>query len=219
MARLILVRHGQTTSNVAHALDTGSPGAALTDLGELQAERLVDVLAHEQVDVLAASPLLRAQQTAAPLARARGLAVVTVDALREIPAGDLEMDTSPAAWQQYMDVVTAWTTSDLVPVLPGGRSGADVLADADAAVEELTSGGGCTVAVSHGALIRAWVAARAVDVDAVAVGARELANTGVVVLDAGEGGWHLSSWRDPDGPDEQPAADGRDAGAPTPPDA
>ena len=37
--RLILIRHGQTHSNVAHALDTTVPGADLTDLGREQADR------------------------------------------------------------------------------------------------------------------------------------------------------------------------------------
>ena len=37
-ARLHLVRHGQTPSNVAGALDTALPGAPLTELGREQAE-------------------------------------------------------------------------------------------------------------------------------------------------------------------------------------
>lgn len=34
---LILLRHGQTTSNVDHKLDTLLPGAELTELGQEQA--------------------------------------------------------------------------------------------------------------------------------------------------------------------------------------
>ena len=37
MTRLFLVRHGQTTSNEIHALDTALPGASLTTLGREQA--------------------------------------------------------------------------------------------------------------------------------------------------------------------------------------
>ena len=33
---LLLIRHAQTHSNVVRALDTGLPGADLTDLGERQ---------------------------------------------------------------------------------------------------------------------------------------------------------------------------------------
>jgi broad specificity phosphatase PhoE len=77
--RLLLVRHGQTHSNIGHALDTAYPGAELTDLGRRQAERLAASLAGERLDVVAASTLLRAQQTAGPLAEARDLTVLTLE--------------------------------------------------------------------------------------------------------------------------------------------
>ncbi len=70
--RLYLARHAQTLSNVGHALDTAYPGAPLTDRGQEQAARLAARLADEPLAVVAASPLLRAQQTAAALARGRG---------------------------------------------------------------------------------------------------------------------------------------------------
>ncbi|KAB1504348.1 histidine phosphatase family protein [Corynebacterium sp. 320] len=45
-ARVYMVRHGQTTSNVMHALDTELPGASLTELGEQQARRAGEELAR-----------------------------------------------------------------------------------------------------------------------------------------------------------------------------
>ena len=48
MSRLLLIRHGQTTSNVRQALDTALPGAALTDLGWSQAFAAGELLAGEQ---------------------------------------------------------------------------------------------------------------------------------------------------------------------------
>src|SRR5665647_3502119 len=42
--RLILVRHGQTSSNISRALDTAEPGPDLTDLGRAQAAALSRVL-------------------------------------------------------------------------------------------------------------------------------------------------------------------------------
>ncbi|HIW92676.1 MAG TPA: histidine phosphatase family protein [Candidatus Corynebacterium avicola] len=75
MSRLLLIRHGQTTSNVRQALDTALPGAALTDLGWSQAFTAGEMLAGEQDE--SASPLslvssqaLRARQTAAGIATA-----------------------------------------------------------------------------------------------------------------------------------------------------
>ena len=62
--RLILVRHGQTTSNVDRLLDTGFPGAPLTEHGHGQAASLVDRLSHEHLDAIHSSDLIRAKQTA-----------------------------------------------------------------------------------------------------------------------------------------------------------
>ena len=42
--RLILILHGQTTSNVDGLLDTDEPGAGLTGLGFVQAAGLPDAL-------------------------------------------------------------------------------------------------------------------------------------------------------------------------------
>jgi len=42
--RLILIRHGQTVSNVGGLLDTAHPGADLTPLGRQQAGSLVTTL-------------------------------------------------------------------------------------------------------------------------------------------------------------------------------
>lgn len=73
MSRLLLIRHGQTTSNVRQALDTALPGAALTDLGWSQAFAAGELLAGEQDEAAAplamvSSQALRARQTAAGIA-------------------------------------------------------------------------------------------------------------------------------------------------------
>ncbi len=62
--RLLLVRHGETPSNVHHLLDTAVPGPALTELGEAQAAALPEALAGEVIEAVYASPLLRARLTA-----------------------------------------------------------------------------------------------------------------------------------------------------------
>src|SRR5665647_1038410 len=73
--RLILVRHGQTSSNISRALDTAEPGPDLTDLGRAQAAALSRVLDGAPIGAIYASTLVRTQQTAAPLAAAHGLDV------------------------------------------------------------------------------------------------------------------------------------------------
>ncbi|MET7575673.1 histidine phosphatase family protein [Streptomyces sp. NPDC005492] len=195
--RLLLIRHGQTTANVAFVLDTAVPGAELTDLGRRQAAALPEALADEDIEALYASTLVRTQQTAAPLAAARGLDVHVRDGIRELTAGDLEMlpgDTEPG--HEYMRIVFAWAAGDTELRMPGGESGAEALARYDGVIAEAADSGARTVAViSHGAAIRMWTAARADNVDVAFAAARPLDNTGIVVLDGSPSdGWKVLTW-------------------------
>ncbi|MFE0413396.1 histidine phosphatase family protein [Streptomyces tendae] len=194
--RLLLVRHGQTPSNLKHLLDTAEPGPGLTALGQEQAAALPDALASERIDVLYASTLVRTQLTAAPLAAARGLEVRVRAGIRELTAGDLEMRGDDEAAHTYMHTAFAWSAGDLGLRMPGGENGAEALARFDAVVAEAHEGGARTAAlVSHGAAIRMWVAARADNVDVAYAAQHPLANTGIVVLTGSpEQGWRALLW-------------------------
>jgi broad specificity phosphatase PhoE len=208
MGRLILVRHGQTRSNVQGLLDTGEPGAGLTDLGREQADALVDALAGEQVDRIVASSLARTVETATPLATARGLPLLQDIGLREILAGDLELRSDREAQQTYLDTVVAWGSGDLDARMPGGpETGADFFRRYDAAVAAATEGAERVVVVSHGAAIRIWAATRAANVEAAYGAEHGLPNTGIVILDReGDGPWRVDAWTDRrfGDPDEDP---------------
>lgn len=69
--------------------DDGSPAdPQLSQRGHEQAERLVDVLALEDVDALYTSPSRRARETAAPLERALGMTALIDDGLAEFDSKD-----------------------------------------------------------------------------------------------------------------------------------
>ncbi|MFE7170579.1 histidine phosphatase family protein [Streptomyces sp. NPDC057616] len=212
--RLLLIRHGQTPSNVDFLLDTAVPGAGLTALGEQQAAALPEALRDEDIQALYASTLVRTQLTAAPLAAARGLEVRVRDGIRELAAGDLEMlpgDTEQG--RLYMKTVFAWAEGDTALRMPGGESGEEALGRYDAVVAEAARSGAGTVAmVSHGAAIRMWTAARADNVDVPFAAARPLDNTGVVILEGSPAdGWKALSWA---GALVAPAGEGGPAGRP-----
>ncbi|NEC89828.1 histidine phosphatase family protein [Streptomyces sp. SID12501] len=194
--RLLLIRHGQTPSNVKFLLDTAVPGPGLTELGERQAAMLPEALADEEIDALYASTLTRAQLTAAPLAGARGLGVRVRDGIREVAAGDLEMRGDPEAAHAYMTTLFAWAAGDTELRMPGGENGVEALGRFDAVVAEAAGSGAGTVAmVSHGAAIRMWAAARADNVDVPFAAEHRLDNTGVVVLEGSPAdGWKAVSW-------------------------
>ncbi|MFH8773763.1 histidine phosphatase family protein [Streptomyces sp. NPDC017958] len=212
--RLLLIRHGQTPSNLDHLLDTAVPGPGLTPLGEAQAAALPAALADEDIDALYASTLTRTQLTAAPLAAARALGVIVRDGIREITAGDLEMvpGDSPEG-ERYMRTVFAWAAGDTTLRIPGGENGEEVLARYDAVIAEAAaSGAGSVAMISHGAVIRMWTAARADNVDVAFAAARPLENTGVVILEGSPSdGLKALSWA---GATVEPVGEGGPAGAP-----
>jgi broad specificity phosphatase PhoE len=71
-----LLRHGEVY-NPTGVLYGRSPGYHLSELGQHMAQRVADSIADRDITHLVSSPLERAQETAAPLAKARGLEVVS----------------------------------------------------------------------------------------------------------------------------------------------
>lgn len=200
--RLILIRHGETQCNVNRQLDTAFPGAPLNEQGLAQADALVDALAHERIDALYASILTRAQQTAAPLARARGLDLNVVDGIREIAAGVEEMNTD---WTAYVGMLTSWAPHNLDVGLEGGETAREFMTRFTAAVMGMEQAGDDAVAlVSHGAALRVWALAQ--DPTIGTEHAHPLRNTQWIVLNGStESGWTIERWGDHIRPTARPA--------------
>lgn len=194
--RLILIRHGQTPANVDGILESSVPGPGLTSLGSQQAEQLVGALDGVPLDALYVSTMIRTHLTAAPLVEARGLVPVERAGLREISAGDVEGLNDEASIHQYVSTLFAWCGGQLDLRMPGGQDGHEVVARFDDVVAEVESLGLDSVAlVSHGAIIRAWCAQRARNIDLDFVADHYVTNTGIVVVDGSSaGGWEVTSW-------------------------
>ena len=194
--RLLLLRHGQTPSNVRGLLDTAVPGPGLTPLGEKQAAAVPDALRDREIGAIAVSSMIRTSFTAAPLAKDRGIEPVKLPGLREIEAGDLEMADAHEAHLSYLDTLFAWARGDVSRSMPGGPDGRAFLQRYDDAIAQLAAqGADSVVAVSHGAAIRAWAAARVGGVDVDHAERTPLANTGAVEVEGDpEGGWRLVAW-------------------------
>lgn len=194
--RLLLLRHGQTTSNVSGALDTGPPGPGLTTLGHSQATTAAQALLEERYDAVYVSRLVRTHQTAAPIAEARGLPAVRNTGLEEVRAGAFEMRTDPEAVEAYTGTVAAWIGGNLDLRMPGSETGHEFLARYDAAIARIaarTHGG--ALVVSHGAAIRTWVASRIPDSQGHPEATEYLQNTALITLEGHpDSGWELIDW-------------------------
>ena len=191
--RLLLIRHGQTQSNVNRELDTAFPGAPLNEAGLAQAEALVEALAHERIDALYCSTLTRAQQTAAPLAASRALEAVIVDGIQEIAAGVEEMSTN---WQPYVDMLNSWSPTNLDVGLEGGETARQFVTRFTNAVAAMEQAGDEHVAlVSHGAALRVWAITQdpTIGFDL----APPVANTQWITLNGSmTAGWRIERWGD-----------------------
>ncbi len=201
---LLLIRHGQTGSNVTGALDTAAPGADLTDLGRRQAAALPAALPAVLGGATAGPPasvhasrLVRTQQTAAPLAAALSLPVLVEEGLEEITAGGLEMRTDEASRDRYVGCVAAWLRGEPHAVLPGGETVEAFVDRFSTAVRRACAphGPGATVAVvSHGAAIRVWTGLHG-GPEARGAAAQPVANTGGALLEGDpDAGWRLLRW-------------------------
>lgn len=213
--RLVLARHGETASNVAHRLDSRPPGAPLTERGHAQAAALAEALAGQPVVAVLSSVAVRAQQTAAPVAAALGLEVQVRPLLHETDAGDYEDRSDEAAHHGFGTVYGAWHAGALETVMPGGESGAQVLArftpTLDAVRPLLVDG--TVVVVSHGAAIR-LVGAVLAGVDGRFAVSTRLENTETVVLEpVGAHGWRCVAWGPHVPPFTAPVGSGVDDGA------
>lgn len=100
---LVIVRHGRP-EQVAVTAGTADP--PLTTIGHQQAEAVSAALRNEQIDHIVSSPMLRAQQTAAPTVALTGLPVEIVDGLIEVDAdateyvpAEVRKATDPEGWR------------------------------------------------------------------------------------------------------------------------
>ena len=188
--RINFIRHGRTASNTQHALDTGFPGAPLDEVGQEQARVLVDRLKDEPIEAVYTSDIVRAHQTATPLAQAKGVPLITHQGLREVYAGDWDMDIE---WAPYLKVTYSWM-HDLTVSMPNGDSGVSFYTRYTKAVEEIAAAGyDCVALVSHGAAMRVWLP-WASGQEVVDEKDWALHNTDIVLLEGTPGEWKMVSW-------------------------
>ncbi|PYS85380.1 MAG: histidine phosphatase family protein [Acidobacteria bacterium] len=131
--RILLVRHGQSQGNAERRFGGHSP-TPLSELGLRQAEATARALTVENVTAIYSSDLLRAVQTAEPLARETKLEIKRTGALRERSIGRMEGLTFEDAAEAFPEEYAALLRRDFEHVLLGGESYRQLL---DRAASEL----------------------------------------------------------------------------------
>jgi broad specificity phosphatase PhoE len=145
-ARLVLVRHGQSTYNAEMRLQ-GQADPPLSEAGRAEARALAPVL--PPFDQVVTSDLVRASETAALLGYP--------DAIRDARWREIDI----GEWQgrslsDFPDEIEhSWRGGPVTP--PGGESWAQFQARVGAAADELLAAGGTWLAVCHGGVVRGVV--------------------------------------------------------------
>src|SRR3954467_15661025 len=155
---VLLVRHGQTTTT-GTLLPGRAPGLHLAESGVEQAQRVAARIAElDRVDAIYASPLERTRETAAPIAKARGLKVT-------VERGLLECDFGEWTGQELKTLMKLpeWGTVQRYPSgfrFPGGESFPEMQGRIVGTMAKLRERhpGETVVAVSHADPIKAAVA-------------------------------------------------------------
>ena len=199
---LILLRHGQTFSNVERKLDTQLPGAALTERGQNQAREAGQAIMERfNVSRVISSEALRARQTAALGFGEAFDEIPAVAGLQEVNAGRWEMLNSREAHSAYLTAFRGFYQRNLQAAIEGGDTLDTFLTRYKAGLAPYLELGGTTVAVSHGGAIRAFAANAAFErgVSAEYAEQSHLNNCQWVVLNPGDpsrpfGDWDVVEW-------------------------
>ena len=145
----MLWRHGQTTWNVEHRFQ-GQTDIPLDATGEVQAEQAAARLAAMRPDAIFSSDLIRAQRTAAALARLTGLPVTLDKDLRERTGGEWEGLLDQEIRERYPAERATWNPPNGEPTMVV----ADRVAGAFTRIVDTLDSGGLAVVVGHGAALR-----------------------------------------------------------------
>lgn len=134
--QLYLVRHGQSAGNAEGRFGGHSP-TPLSELGREQSEILGQALAKEKIDVIYSSDLIRAVQTAEPLAELLELKIIKTTAFRERKVGVLEGLTFDESRAKHPKDYYALVNRDINHVITGGESYRQLLERATSALREI----------------------------------------------------------------------------------
>ena len=138
-ARFILVRHGQTAWNAGAGEERfrGRTDLPLDEVGQSQARAVARRLRSEPVTAIYTSPLLRTQQTIAPLADQLGLLIQPHPGLNDIDYGRFQGLTHSQAAAAYPDLYAAWRRTPARVRFPGGEGLVDLQGRLLTLLEEL----------------------------------------------------------------------------------
>lgn len=156
VARLVLVRHGETEYNRDGRWQGSGSDSPLTERGVEQARTAASSLAGVPFDALYASSLARAVETARVLAGALGLEVRVDEGLRELAHGSWEGKTMEEVLDAWPEEHAALESDPWSVPRPGGESYRELAERLWPVLDRFADrhAGGRVLVVTHGGPIR-----------------------------------------------------------------
>lgn len=150
MVKVILIRHGETDWNKEQVF-RGKIDVPLNRCGLAQARCVRQALEGEAIDVLCASPLARAVDTARVLAEGRNRDIRVEEGFSDIDFGSWQGLSHRQVKEQFPDLYATWMTDPHLVTFPRGETLLKVQQRSIAALERtIDSNSGKSVAiVSH----------------------------------------------------------------------
>ncbi len=186
--RVLLVRHGETDYN-SNGRWQGHLDVPLNAEGEYQAQCLAQHLKDTPLDAIYSSDLIRALDTARPVAVGRDLDIIPDVRLREVNLGRFQGLTRSQIAELYPLEHNHWHHDDGF-IVPGGESRLQLQARMFAAFQDLTAAaeGETILLVTHGGSIRRLLL-ELFSPDAL-IG-KGIENTSITILEKDDAAWRL----------------------------
>lgn len=195
--RLVVLRHGQTTSNLK-GIWQGHLDHELTELGHEQARAAAAAISSLRPSRVVTSDLVRARVTAEEVASASGIDLSVDARWREIHAGGWQGMTAAQVYSQYPEDADKLISGEDFKRGGHGESLAELAARVRPALDELVTSmdpGECVVIATHGVTGRTLVA-ELVGLDQ-STAWRVLGGFGNchwAVLEEARAGWRITQW-------------------------
>lgn len=198
--KVFFIRHGESTANTLHVISNRDDGFPLTENGRRQAMELIPQIQSMGISKILCSTVLRAAETGEILSSALLLPIQMSSALREIDMGELEDQSSDAAWQEHDRIYSEWMgKGNLSAKARGGESLLDVQKRFLPFFQETTSedgNNGNLLLISHGGLLISMLPLVLQNLTPEFCQTHHLSNTGIVAAERKADAFLCTRWED-----------------------
>ncbi len=154
MAKIYLIRHGESIANTQGIYQGQTYNTDLSPLGVQQVHALGQYFSGKNLEKIYTSPLIRTKKTAEQIGLATGARVVLDQQIIESNHGEWEGKSKLEIQAKWGDTLRTWNNDPEKVVFPGGESFEDLESRVLNRFSELMQDGGDIAVTTHDNVIR-----------------------------------------------------------------